>query len=388
MAVGAVGVQAANVGDLRPSETSKPWSVSASLRAFYDDNYNTAPSNSGLDRDSFGFEFKPGASIYYLPSEQTYLGAAYVYSLKWFEDRPENNFDQSHELTLKADHRFSERFRINFNDSFAYSQEPEIISGSGLNASFIRQDADALRNRAAVKLNSMVTDRVDLETGYENVYWDYQDAIYSALLDRVEHTGWLDPRYHLSENSVVLAGYQLKYRDYLDSAKTAFDSVGHYGYVGIEKGVTALLNVAAKAGVQLTHYMHLDQDDVGPFADVSATYTYVPGSYLQVGVRHDVIATDLQDVRSQDATGFYGSIHHRITPKLTGSLLGQFQHGSYNGGPVDGETENQILFGINFEYRFVENLAAELGYNWDRLDSDLGRSYSRNRVYTGLRASF
>jgi hypothetical protein len=389
VAVGAAGLQAANVGDLRPTETSKPWTVSASLRAFYDDNYNTANPATGLVRDSFGFEIRPGASIYYLPTEQTYLGAAYVYSVKWFEDRPNNNFDQSHEFTLKADHRFSERFRVNFNDAFAYSQEPEIINGSGLNSSFIRANSDALRNRAAIKLNSQLTERSELETGYENVYWDYQDPIYSDLLDRVEHSVWLDPRFHIAPETVVLAGYQFKYRDYLSTAKSAFDSSGHYGYVGLEKSLTSQLNVAAKAGVELTHYMHLDRDDVGPFADVSATYTYLPGSYLQVGLRHDVIATDLGDVRSQDATGVYAQINHRITPNLTGSILGQFQHGSFNGGAEDGQTENQILFGLNFEYRFTQNLAAELGYNFDRLDSDLMlRSYSRNRVYAGVRASF
>ena len=122
MAVGAAGVHAANYGDLTPEQKSKPWSVSASLRAFYDDNYATANSHipevdpitqlpTGRTipvRSSFGFEFKPGASVYYLPTEQTYLGAAFVYSLKWFEARPNNNFDHSVELTLKADHRFSE----------------------------------------------------------------------------------------------------------------------------------------------------------------------------------------------------------------------------------------------------------------------------------------
>ncbi len=388
--MGAAGLQAANVGDLRPTETSKPWTVSASLRAFYDDNYNTASPSTGLVRDSFGFEVRPGASVYYLPTEQTYIGAAYVYSVKWFEDRPDNNFDQSHEFTLKADHRFSERFRLNFNNAFVYAQEPEVISGSGLNPLFIRANSDVLRNRAAIKLNSQLTERMELETGYENIYWDYQDAFYSAALDRVEHSVWLDPRFHIAPETVVLAGYQFKYRDYLNSANSVNDSAGHYGYVGFEKSLSSQLNVAAKAGVQLTRYMHQDQDDVGPFADISATYTYLPGSYLQLGLRHDVIATDttILGSRSQDATGFYGQLNHRITPNLTGSLLGQFQHGTFNGGSLDGQTENQILFGLNFEYRFTQNLAAELGYNFDRLDSDLGRSYSRNRVYTGIRASF
>src|SRR5436190_11367190 len=159
MAVGAAGVQAANTADLRPSETSKPWSISASLRAFYDDNWNTANKSVPVGPlDSFGIEVKPSASIYYLPDEQTYLGAAYVYSMKWFESRKDHSIDQSHELTRKADHRFSERFRINLNDNLVYAQEPDIIEPTGAQALFTRANQNVFRNRAAIRLNSQITE--------------------------------------------------------------------------------------------------------------------------------------------------------------------------------------------------------------------------------------
>ena len=41
IALGVSGLQAAYAPDLTPMEASKPWSVSAALRGFYDDNYTT-----------------------------------------------------------------------------------------------------------------------------------------------------------------------------------------------------------------------------------------------------------------------------------------------------------------------------------------------------------
>src|SRR3954470_6713381 len=246
MAVGAAGVQAANIADLRPSETSKPWSVSASLRAFYDDNWNTANKATGLVQDSFGIEVKPGASFYYLPNEQTYLGAAYVYSMKWFEARKDHSIDQSHELTLKADHRFSERFRINLNDNLVYAQEPDIIEPTGAVATFARVNGNVFRNRAALRLNSQITERTELESGYQNVYYDYKDPLYSFTLDRDEHIIWLDGIYHLQEHFSALIGYQLHYFDYMNATKSKDDNIGHSIYVGARKSITQQLNVEGK----------------------------------------------------------------------------------------------------------------------------------------------
>jgi hypothetical protein len=47
------------------------------------------------------------------------------------------------------------------------------------------------------------------------------------------------------------------------------------------------------------------------------------------------------------------------------------------------------LLGLNLEYRFNSNFSADVGYNYDRLESDLGgRSFDRNRVYLGITATY
>ena len=97
VAIGASGLQAANTGGLSDAQVSKPWSVSATLRGFYDDNYATLPKSSPLKKDSYGLEFKPSGSVHFLPTDQTFIALSYVYSLKYYFDRPDSSTDQSHE---------------------------------------------------------------------------------------------------------------------------------------------------------------------------------------------------------------------------------------------------------------------------------------------------
>ena len=57
------------------------------------------------------------------------------------------------------------------------------------------------------------------------------------------------------------------------------------------------------------------------------------------------------------------------------------------------KTDDLFLIGANLSYQINENFSTELGYNYDRLDSDLNfggfaRSFTRNRVYIGVHASY
>ena len=126
------------------------------------------------------------------------------------------------------------------------------------------------------------------------------------------------------------------------------------------------------------------------------TWTYNPGSYMQLGVRHQRNQTDVVQgfagttpVQDQESTGVYGVVNHRIAPNFTGSLLGQVQRSSFRGGGLDSKIDILGAIGVNFAYQVNAFVTAEAGYNFDRLDSDLvGRSFSRNRVYFGLRATY
>ena len=102
------------------------------------------------------------------------------------------------------------------------------------------------------------------------------------------------------------------------------------------------------------------------------------------------VATSANDVvKDQESTTVVGSITHRITPRVTGSVLGQYQYSTFNGGSLDGKVNQFVTLGVTLQYRINQYWSTDLGYNFDHLDSDIvDTSFTRNRVYAGVTASF
>lgn len=414
-ALGVASLQAAHVpGELSSMETSKPWSISASLRGFYDDNYTTSPKNvPGGTPSSFGFEVSPSASVN-LPMDQTFVGLSYIYSMRYYDDRADHKADHMHQFNAKLDHAFSERFKVEVSDSLVIAQEPTVIDTSVISVP-LRTDGDNLRNTGRIDFTAQLTRLLGLQIGYANTYYDYdQDGpeSRSALLDRMEHLGSLNLRWQVMPQTVGVLGYQYGIVDYTSdefSIAPGFDSLGnptpgvsakerdnrsHYLYVGADHNFNSQLNASVRVGGQYVDYHRRGDDIISPYADLNLTYSYLPGSYLQGGFRHQRNQTDFPGAfdnltLDQESSSVYASVNHKITPRLTGSVLAQYQHSEFNGGPFDGQADEFFIVGINFAYRFNPHLLAEAGYNYDKLNSDLpDRGYSRNRAYVGLRATF
>ena len=123
LALGALGAQTTQAQMVAGAE--KPWSVSGTLRGFYDDNYDTQPD--GPDRrGSWGYELRPSVQVN-LVEGQTTLNLSYIYSYKYYEARPNGKADQSHDVEFFLNHNFNERYSVDVADSFVIAQEPEII---------------------------------------------------------------------------------------------------------------------------------------------------------------------------------------------------------------------------------------------------------------------
>ncbi len=419
VALSISGVHGAISHDLSAIESSKPWSVSAALRGFYDDNYTTSPND--IKRESFGYEFTPSVSLN-LPFDQTFFGVSYEYSLKYYEDRRPDHYDQSHKFDLRLDHSFSERYKIEVNDSFVIAQEPEVLSpGGGALATPLRTDGDNIRNLGSIDFSAQMTELLALELGYANTFYDYQQEnngdefdqaaapSRSALLDRIEQKASIDLRWQMLPETDGIVGYSFGMVDFTSNEKVGLNtdtgetisadirnSRSHQVYVGADHRFSSRLNGSIRVGGQYTDYYNQGDNSISPYADANLTYQYGRGDYIQVGINHTRNRTDVasfdsanQTTLDQEATAIYGNINHKFTPNLVGSLLVQGQRSTFQGGSADGDVEYFLISGLNLTYHFNPHLLAEAGYNFDRLDSDvLGRSYSRNRVYLGVRATY
>ena len=417
---------------------NKPWNISASLRGFYDDNINTLPSGNPNKVGSTGFSVSPGAGLNW-SDDQTVISGSYLYTFLYYDKKPFGNsthYDQDHLLNLALSHAFSERYQAAVKDSFVIGQEPDQIRaayGGGALATFQRVPGDNIRNSAMVNLDAQLTPLFGLAVGYGNDFTHYQDhgasnipgfgvgrivngafvpgASESALLDRDENRINLDGRWQLQPQTVGVLGYMYGQVNYLSdepignpggipSALTipadSRNQRSHYFYAGADHNFLPDLSGSIRMGARYTDYFNDNHTDLNPYVHGNLQYNYAPESSVQLGINYDNTATDAVDAaangftRSIDALVLNGSINHRIVPNLFGSLVAQFQNSTFNGGGLDGKSEQYYLIGLDLQYRFNPYLAANIGYNYDKVESSdaVSRSFDRNRVYLGVTGSY
>jgi hypothetical protein len=424
----SMGLAAASVASVQLAQAdggvdSKVWTASASLRGFYDDNYNT--STSSAKKGSYGLEFSPSVSAS-VPLRQTDIGIRYTYGLYYYEERDhlgQNAIDQSHSLDLWVDHAFSETWHGKAEDTFAVGQEPELLNKAGGSVSTQqRVKGDNIANTGTLDLKTDWSREFSTDLGYQNHFFDYQQSGWQSagplapslagLLNRDENDANIDLDYNYSAHTVFFVGYQIGVVNYIgdetigvqpgtgkDISSDTRNTISNYGYVGVGIDLLANLRFQGKAGIQYVDYnkqVGSSSTEVSPYADLSLTYTYLPGSYVQLGFNQTRSAVDQATFDSQgritqdqESSALYASINHEITSKLIGSVIGQYQYSTFRQGSFDGDADKFYTLGVNLTYNFTEHFGAEVGYNYDNLDSSVpGRGYSRNRVYIGVSASY
>ncbi len=424
VALGASGLQAQLTVD-----SGKIWSVSARLRGFYDDNINTAASGP-FKQEAFGFEISPSIGAR-LSLPQTTIYADYTYSFKYYDHQPANNtekYNQSHIFNFGLDHSFSPRYQLSLRDAFTIGQEPDILrAGNDALHSLQTISGDNIVNYAAITFDAKLTPLFGLEVGYANSIYDYDNhgaqvntdplspefgnvvPSLSGTLDRMAHTINLDSKWFVLPQTTGIFGYSFSQVNFTgdeqisgifgDPSAPRSDSRDyreHRVYVGAEQRLSRTLAANLRIGGYYVDYYNQPGSltDWGPYVEGSVNWSYAPESFLEAGIKHDVSTTDAgftgsNFTTSADSTSVYAKVFHRLMPKLYGNLTGQFQYSEFNGGNFDGDSERLYLVGLNIEYRFNPNFSAEIGYDYDKQDSDIAeRTFDRNRVYIGVKAGY
>jgi hypothetical protein len=429
----------------------KPWSISGSLRGFYDDNINTQPSGPGRV-DSFGFEIIPAAEVNF-SSGPTTLKGSFTYDNRYYFER--RNTDQSLDLGFEIDHNFSARYSVEFTEDFIIGQEPQVLAGSGPVATPLRSNGDNIHNAIGLTAQAQLTRLFGLVLSYHNDIYSYAEnhgntvtptePSRSALLDVVQHTFKIDSTWALTDKTRGIFGYQFVAVYNTSSESVQNDSgpgplpppfdVGYpyggndyvpadsrnsyqdYVYVGADHTFSPYLSGTARvgliyqddylAGAQQPNgaggfvYVRNPQSSVSPYADLSLNYSYGDGGVLAFGFTQNVNQTDVAAsstdrsagaTLNQDTSTVYLTATQKLTaltPRLTASGSLQYQYSVFNGGPSDNEADSFYMLGLDLAYQFNPHLSAEAGYNFSLLSSDLpGRGYSRNQLFAGVKAAY
>jgi hypothetical protein len=337
-----------------------------------------------------------------LLQDLTTIRLKYEYDARWYADRSENEWDQTHQVKLGLNHRFTECYTLDVFDSFVVGQEPSVLTPSAAPgfANFYRVDGSNLRNYGGVALNMKFTEQLGSRLQYANTYYDYEDSgdgSLSALLDRINHTVTADVRWGFNPTTVGLFGYQFEDVGQLSSDSLVVgqdvpanlrDRQSHFFFIGGNHDLAVKHLVNWRAGVQYADYPNatdgMTKDKWLPYIDAMYQYLLAENSRVQFGLRHQMYQSDVVTQDTATST-VYAAVTYDITPRLTGMLRGNLQFSEFNGGPYDEDWDCFYTADINLKYEINRYLDAEVGYAWDRLDSDIGiRRYTRNRVYFGF----
>lgn len=437
VAIGASGIQTASAQALGAPDASKPWSVSATLRGFYDDNTATVPNNvtlaPGTHRDSLGFEVSPSAALNWSVDQTTVtLGA--LYSFVHYDRIPLNatgHNDNDFTFTGNLTHAFNEQVTARVSDSFVIGQEPDLLRAGNTFSTFQRVSGNNIRNYGSIGVDAQLTPEIGLSGGYDNAFYDYKDRGASTVglpdggvlyepslagaLNRIENRAHIEGNYQVMPETKALVGYQFTDIDYNASeviggtldpflgdtrvySKTR-DTREHTGYAGIEHTFTPEFTGALRVGGSYTEYYNDPGVNASwtPYVNATLRYNYAPQSYVMGGFSYDRNATDvvgagLPGTTTLDAESavVFLTLKHAIMPQFFGSLIGQFQNSKYHGGTFNNNDEQYYLLGLDLEYQFNPYFSAHVGYNYDRLESSssLNRTFDRNRVYIGVTATY
>ena len=415
---------------------AKWWSVSATVRGFYDDNPTTQP-NGFIKIATWGYELSPGVGVN-VGNQQTTFTAAYTFDYMYYE-KPLTTFngfggfsqgttksDQTHTFVAALDHTFSPRYNIHASDTFVVGQQPDTLrAGNAVNV-FQRISGNNIVNAAALTLNGVLTPLLGFEVGYNNNIYDYDAQELSGPLNRMENYAHFDLRWTLAHETVGVLGYQFGFVDYTGTGPFANplgivnpppsisninlrNTISHTGYVGADHTFLPNLVGSVRGGVSYyDYYNDSGASDLGPYAQVSLTYTYAPESHFALGFNEGRNASSFSGVQNTNTPNslnsfvhdtetsvVYGSVVHRIVPHLFGTVRGTFQNSTYHGGGqgINGESDRFYEVTADLEYRFSPNVSVHGGYDYNQLCSSLGpivgpRDYDRNRFYIGATASY
>jgi len=433
-ALGAASLQAQYAPGLTALEMSKAWSLSVDLRGFYDDNYLTQPKSfptgvpgvNGHPISTWGTEISPSAAFNH-SVESTLMSASYIYDERWNENHSIN--DQSHQFNGRLEHEFSERYKLSVNESFVMAQEPTVIDPSIITTP-LRLEGNNVRNTGQVDFTAVLTKDFDLHLGYGNTIYHYQQdselltmtapplsaetngPTRSGLLDRMEQLATVDLRWKATPETTGILGYQYGHVDYTSPEYIIFPGTApvtpgyrsdirnedsHYVFVGADESFTPNLNGSIRAGGQYLDYYKYGTSRLSPYVDASLTDQYMPGCSGQLGVKHVHNSTDVAGfigttpVLDEESTAVYISDSHKLTERLTATVMGQAQLSTFDGGGsgYNGKSEDFYVLQVNFSYHFNPWFLTEAGYNFSKLLSDLpGRAYTRDFMYVGLRATY
>lgn len=374
-------------------EEGKPWTLSGTLSALYNDNRDGTQDNKESNLD---VKLAPRFDYRYNP-EQSLFDFFVAPSIVWHSNprdastgAPQHDTEPFISGGLDIVHNFNERAWVKVGDQADYTDDPSI----GLGGAAVRTSTDLFSNHAYGDVGGKVLPEMDADLAAKYDIKRYTDQAVANTEDEDVLDTSATARYLMGAGYRV--GGQIGYSmfrnasDVRDRGSTIFSAAGV-----ADKTFSPDFKADVLAGYQHASYNDSDNSAENMFhGEAHATFGNAP-LRVQFGAMYGVYPPYVQPYSLQKLTSVSAGVEYDVLPsRLTVGLQGQYGHSEYPSEPfpvaaaLPGGTENMEQVMLKATYKLNRTFSFEAQYIYENWDSDpvLRESFDENTLYFGVTA--
>jgi hypothetical protein len=369
------------------SDLKRFFTITCDVREEYDDNIYT--SSTANKYASLKEEITPSILFSY-PMENSTFDARYTFGYTYFNHHaPGQSSEIDHDVVLRYNHAFSDRFNFDLRDAGGYHTDPSLLSSLGA----VNREGAYISNIFTGEFTAQWTPLFGTVTSYSNNFIEYQNSTVGNQQNSDENTISQDFRFAFWPTVTFATGLILDNIEYLQSPR-GFTS--YTGNVGLDWQTLPSLSLGFRIGGTITALNQGGGDSTTPYASANANWQLGERSRLIAAYVHTVTPTDVFFAQGAESDRFTANFLYNITADITTHLEGIYTHSNVtqdfltvNGGGTSAFTENIASFDTGVTYHYNQYIDFEAGYIFSVVDSEEQfRDYTRNQLYLGVRGTY
>ena len=370
------------------------FTVTADVREEYDDNIYTTSQNQV---SSLKEEVTPSILFSYPMTDSTF-DARYTVGFTYYNHSAgQNQIDQDHDVVLRYNHSFSDRFNLDLRDDGGYHEDPALLQSIGT----VNREGGYYDNIFTAEFTAQWTPLFGTVTSYSNDFIQYENGDVGEQQDSDENTISNDFRFAFWPTVTFSAGLIYDNIDYQHVIR------GYSNYTvnaGLDWQALPSVSLGFRLGGSLTE-LNQGGTTTSPFASANANWQLGERSRLIFSYQHSIQPTDVVGAQASESDRFTANFLYNFTQDITTHLEATVSHNEFdsqltqdgnNGGAGFGNNglpsnydENVSAFDTGVTYHYNQYLDFELGYIFSIVDSPVqNRDYTRNQIYVGVRGTY
>lgn len=331
------------------------------------------------------WQVAPRISYNHSLTDQTFVSAIYGLTLDDIERRPGSHLLDSHDLTLRLAHAFSQNTTLDLNNVFMVARNPEsLLNGVALNTdqSFVRDQFDG-------RWQTALSPKVGLELKTRSAWTKYRNAALGRSLDRIENLYGMAGSYAVLPEVKAVAEYRHQDVYYRKSGETK-NKNSEYAMVGADYDVARKVTLVSRAGAEWRRRAS-EQNATNPYAELSGRYQYAERSFVTGGYSYSFDeSSDTARFTDQKVNRLFVNVQHSLTALVIASASADYEPSvqqARRGLGIGNQEETTARFGGALTYTPTKNWSLSATYDFDHTQSDdPARSVERHRA--GLSAAY